>query len=77
MASAYTPGLKIVAKTLFYKDRKLPMRGDVHVKKGEPVSAEKVVASTNLPGNVAPVNIANLLSCEPKEISEFMKKKAG
>ncbi|NLI74807.1 MAG: hypothetical protein GX442_00030 [Candidatus Riflebacteria bacterium] len=77
MASAYTPGLKIVGKTRFEKDRKLPMKGTVHVKKGERVTAETVVASTYLPGNVSPMNVANLLGCEPKEITDFMIRKQG
>jgi hypothetical protein len=49
MASAYTPGLKIVARTLVEKDRKLPLRGRDHVKKGDKVTDETVVASTDLP----------------------------
>lgn len=77
MASAYTPGLKIVGKTRFEKDRKLPMKGNVHVKKGDRVTAEMVVASTHLPGNVSPMNVANLLGCEPKEITDFMIRKQG
>jgi hypothetical protein len=77
MASAYTPGLKVVAKTVFEKDRRLPMRGTVHVKVGDAVKAETVVASTYLPGNVSPVNIANLLGCEPKEIKDFLVIKEG
>ncbi len=77
MASAYTPGLKIVGKTRFEKDRKLPMKGNVHVKKGDRITAEMVVASTHLPGNVTPMNVANILGCEPKEISDFMVKKQG
>ncbi|GAB4283513.1 MAG: hypothetical protein Kow0029_29710 [Candidatus Rifleibacteriota bacterium] len=77
MASAYTPGLKIVAKTLVEKDRRLPMKGKVHVKKGDKVTAETVVASTDLPGNVFPVNLANMLGCEPKEIKLFLKKAEG
>ncbi|PKL42277.1 MAG: hypothetical protein CVV42_20900, partial [Candidatus Riflebacteria bacterium HGW-Riflebacteria-2] len=77
MASAYTPGLKIVARTLVEKDRRLPLKGDVHVKKGDRVTAETVVASTNLPGNVYPVNIANLLGCEAREITDFLIKKEG
>lgn len=77
MASAYTPGLKIVARTLVEKDRRLPLKGDVHVKKGDRVTAETVVASTNLPGNVYPVNIANMLGCEAREISDFLVKKEG
>ena len=75
MASAYTPGLKIVSKTLVEKDRKLPLKGEVKVKKGDKVTAETVVAATNLPGNVYPLNIANLLGCEPNEISVYLKKK--
>lgn len=77
MASAYTPGLKIVARTLVEKDRRLPLKGDVHVKKGDRVTAESVVASTNLPGNVYPVNIANILGCEAREITDFLVKKEG
>ncbi len=76
-AAAYTPGLKIVAKTLVEKDRRLPMKGVVHVKKGDRVTAETVVASTDLPGNVYPVNLANILGCEPKEIKLFLKKAEG
>lgn len=77
MASAYTPGLKIVAKSLVEKVRRLPMKGNVHVKVGDKVTAETIVASTNLPGNVFPLNIANLLGCEPYEIKDFLVKKEG
>ncbi len=76
-AAAYTPGLKIVGKTLVEKDRRLPMKGVVHVKIGDRVTAETVVASTDLPGNVYPVNLANMLGCEPKEIKLFLKKAEG
>lgn len=76
-AAAYTPGLKIVGKTLVEKDRRLPMRGNVHVKVGDRVTAETVVASTDLPGNVYPVNLANIMGCEPKEIKLFLKKAEG
>jgi len=77
MASAYTPGLKIVAKTLVEKERKLPLKGQVLVKKGDKVTAETVVASTDLPGNVYPLNVANLLGCEAREITDFLVKKEG
>jgi hypothetical protein len=77
MGSAYTPGLKIVGKTLVEKDRRLPMLGKVHVKKGDKVTAEDVVASTDLPGNVYPLNLANMLGCEAKEINLFLVKKEG
>jgi len=77
MASAYTPGLKIVAKTLVEKERKLPLKGQVLVKKGDKVTAETVVASTDLPGNVYPLNVANLLGCEAREITDFLVRKEG
>lgn len=77
MASAYTPGLKIVGKTKYEKDRKLPLKGNVLVKKGDIVTAETVVAATNLPGNVTPLNLANILGCEPKEITDYLIKKEG
>lgn len=77
MASAYTPGLKIVSKSLVEKDRKLPLKGKVRVKKGEKVTAETVVASTDLPGNVYPMNLAGQLGCEANEINNYLKVKEG
>ena len=77
MASAYTPGLKIVSKTLVEKDRKLPLKGEIKVKKGDKVTAETVVAATNLPGNVYPLNLAGQLGCEANEIGLYLKVKEG
>ncbi len=77
MASAYTPGLKIVSKTLVEKDRKLPLKGEIKVKKGDKVTAETVVAATNLPGNVYPLNLAGQLGCEANEIGIYLKVKEG
>ena len=77
MASAYTPGLKIVSKTLVEKDRKLPLKGEVKVKKGDKVTAETVVAATDLPGNVYPLNLAGQLGCEANEINAYLKVKEG
>ena len=77
MAYAYAPGLKVAEATVVNKERKLPLKGEVLVKVGEHVKAETVVARTYLPGNVEPMNIANRLSCEPKEVAELMKKQVG
>jgi len=49
----------------------------VVVKEGGAVDADQVVAKTDLPGNVQPINVANLLSLEPADIKEFMLKKEG
>ena len=77
MAHAYTPGLKVLAHTVLTKERRLPLPGDILVKKGDKVKAEQVVARTNLPGNVQTLNIAGLLGILPDEIEEAMLKKAG
>jgi hypothetical protein len=77
MAHAYTPGLKVIPKTLVQKTRRLPLKGEVTVKKGQHVKAEEVVATTDLPGNVVPVNLANMLNIEASEIMEILIKKEG
>ena len=35
MAHSYTPGLKVLKKTVFKKERILPLKGDVLVKEGD------------------------------------------
>ncbi len=77
MAHAYTPGLKVLEHTVLEKQRRLPLPGDILVSKGDRVSAEQVVARTNLPGNVQTLNVAGLLGALPDEIEEAMLKKAG
>ena len=77
MAHAYTPGLKVVAKTVIRKRRVLPLKGEVLVQKGQDVKAEDVVAKTDLPGNVYPLNVANLLGIVPEDIEHFMRKQQG
>jgi hypothetical protein len=77
MAHAYTPGLKVIPKTVVHKTRRLPLKGEVIVEVGARVKAEDVVATTNLPGNVVPVNLANMLNIEASEIHELLIKKPG
>ncbi len=77
MAHAYTPGLRVAERTLLRKERRLPLPGTVMVKEGDQVNADQVVAKTDLPGNVQPINVANLLSIEPVDIKEFMLKEEG
>ena len=77
MAHAYTPGLRVAERTMLRKERRLPLPGEVLVTEGDAVSADQVVAKTDLPGNVQPINVANLLSIEPADIKEFMLKKEG
>jgi hypothetical protein len=57
------------------KERRLPLPGEILVKKGDRVHAEQVAARTNLPGNVQTLNIAGLLGILPDEVEEAMLKK--
>ena len=77
MAHAYTPGLKVTDGTTIQKKRQLPLEGEVLVEIGAKVTAEDVVAKADLPGNVQLLNVANLLSVPPEEISEYMLKQEG
>ncbi|MEO0252111.1 MAG: hypothetical protein ABIM44_07745 [candidate division WOR-3 bacterium] len=77
MAHAYTPGLKVTRKTILRKERRLPLPGEVIVKVGDKVRAEDIVAKTELPGNVQPINVAGLLSIAPQEIESVMLKKVN
>ena len=77
MAHAYTPGLRVSKQTEVKKERRLPLRGQVLVKLGDRVSAETVVAKTELPGNVQTINVANKLSLLPEDIHGHMIRKVG
>jgi len=77
MAQAYTPGLTITKSTILKKDRILPIKGEVVVKVGDKVKAEDVVAKTDLPGDVQPINIGNKLGVPPSEVEPNMIKKEG
>ncbi|MCJ7498470.1 MAG: hypothetical protein MUO78_10125 [candidate division Zixibacteria bacterium] len=77
MGHAYTPGLKVTEKILVTKKRILPLKGEVVVKVGDKVSPDTVVARTNLPGNVEPINVANILGLPPEDVPEHMLRKEG
>jgi len=72
MARSYTPGLKILSHTKVVKRRLLPMKGSVHYKTGDLVNSNDVVASTDIPGNVRMLNVANQLNVEPENVPECM-----
>jgi hypothetical protein len=77
MSTTFTPGLRVAETTLITKDRILPLRGEVVVSKGQHLEAEEVVARTDLPGNVIPLNAANLLGCLPSEVKNALLVKEG
>jgi hypothetical protein len=77
MAVAYTPGLKVTRFVRHQTRRLLPIAGDVLVKVGQKVDAKDVVAQTFMPGDVTPINLSNLLSVPPGEVSECLLVKEG
>ncbi len=77
MGYAYTPGLSVAENTIIRKVRRLPLKGQVLVKVGDEVNAEDVVAQTELPGEVRPINVVGKLGCAPEELVEIVLKKEG
>lgn len=77
MSQAYTPGLKVTERMLLRRRRLLPIRGQVLVRSGDKVAAREVVAQTLLPGPVTPINVANLLSIPPGDLTAAMLKAQG
>jgi hypothetical protein len=77
MAHSYTPGLKVSSLATIRRERKLPLPGDVVVTVGQRVTAETIVARTQLPGNVQSVNAANLLGVLPEDVEESLTKPVG
>ena len=77
MAHSYTPGLKVLKKTLFSKERILPLKGEVLVKQGDKLSPETIVASTSLPGNIQMLKVNNILNIEPGDVKACLVVKEG
>jgi len=77
MAHAYTPALRVSEKTVVRKERRLPLKGEVVVAKGDRVTSGTVVARTHLPGNVQLVNVASKLGLPPEDLPSVMQKKDG
>jgi hypothetical protein len=77
MGHAYTPGLKVTKRAVVRKKRLLPIKGDVLVKVGDKVSPGDIVAKTELPGIVLPVNIANRLGALPADVPSITLIKEG
>ena len=77
MAHAYTPGLRVAERARIRKERRLPIAGQVLVEAGARVRAEQVVARTELPGDVATINVVNQLAISPSELPRLMLKREG
>ena len=77
MAHAYTPGLKVTDSTLVVKRRRLPILGEVLVKKGDIVTPDTIVARTKIPGDPQTLNVASKLGLEAADLPEVMLVKEG
>jgi len=77
VAHAYTPGLRVTERALIRKRRHLPLPGDIHVQVGDSVTADQLVASTALPGNVTNLNVAHELACAPEDIPDYLTVSVG
>jgi hypothetical protein len=77
MAHAYTPGLRVTDHAVLRRERRLPLKGEVLVAVGDPVSADTVVARTRLPGNVQTVNIAAKLAIDPARVPDALTMPVG
>jgi hypothetical protein len=77
MGTAYVPGLKVTEFTEMRLERRLPLKGEVVVERGQRVSWDTTVARTFLPGAVEMLNVAQKLGLEPAEVPECMLVKEG
>ncbi|HEY6867328.1 MAG TPA: hypothetical protein VI792_08730, partial [Candidatus Eisenbacteria bacterium] len=77
MAHAYTPGLRVTGSATVRRERRLPLKGEVLVERGQAVDAHTVVARTELPGNVQTVNLAAKLSVDPARAEAALVRPVG
>lgn len=77
MSAAYTPGLKISRRMRHRIRRALPVPGEVRVAVGDRVQATDVIAQATMPGDVTPVNIANILAIPASELPGAMLVEVG
>ncbi len=80
MALAYTPGLKVKKKTVIQKVRRLPIPGEVLVKKDDVLDFDTIVARTRVPGDVETIRASQILGIEADDIEElgqYMLKRPG
>lgn len=77
MGTAYTPGLKVSPQTLVQRTRRLPLKGDVLVEKGQSVTPETVVARAALPGLMQSVKVGAQLGVDADEVPGLLMVKEG
>ncbi len=73
----YTPGLKLKRNTVVKKARRLPIFGEVLVKKGDIVEPETIIAKTDVGSFIQSLPVSTMLGCKPEHLHRFMKKQEG
>ncbi|HEX2951732.1 MAG TPA: hypothetical protein VHV83_19530 [Armatimonadota bacterium] len=74
MPTAYTPGLQVTEHTVIRKVRRLPLKGEVSASVGQHVTADDVVASALLPGNIQTLRATEQMGVSATELMRLMKK---
>jgi hypothetical protein len=77
LASAYTPGLTVSSDIVVRRIRRLPIKGEVTVQKGQTVKPDSEVARAMLPGLLQTMKMADKLGVEPRDLTSAFKMKAG
>lgn len=77
MASAYTPGLTVSGDIIVRRTRRLPIKGEVLCKVGDPVTPDQVIARALLPGVLQTIKLAEKLGVEAREVTNFFLLKTG
>ena len=73
----YTPGLKLKRNAVVRKTRRLPIFGEVLVKKGDIVGPEAIIAKTDVGSFIQSLPVSTMLGCKPEKLLRFMKKQEG
>jgi len=77
VAGAYTPGLTVSGDIVVRRIRRLPIKGEVLVKDGDPVLPNTPVARALLPGALQTIKFAEKLGVEAKDAESQSPLKPG
>jgi hypothetical protein len=67
----------VTADTLVRRERRLPLKGEVLVVRGQAVEPDTVVARAELPGNVQTLNLAAKLGMDPVRVGDSLTVPVG
>jgi hypothetical protein len=75
MSYGWVPVIK--SRTVVRKERRLPLPGEIHVKIGDMVTPDTIVASARAPHGLHEVDVANVLGVDAEVAEHFIIKKIG